>query len=150
MSTDSLFQNEMEDKPEDDPHSHNFCGILPAEILQFSDSFPLVPVVRLSLDTEGVPLKFPLVLVGKYLCEMGIVQTIDTSHLVLNVIIPVLHRWARVIWGLALGNHGCPACCGSTFIFRDTAAHCGAHRQGVVAYPHVTMCNISEHGVRVR
>jgi hypothetical protein len=41
----------MEDKAEDDPRSHDFRNILPAEILQFSGSFPLAPVVRPSLDT---------------------------------------------------------------------------------------------------
>ena len=41
----------MEDEPKDVPRSHDLRNILPAEILQFSGSFPLAPVVRQSLDT---------------------------------------------------------------------------------------------------
>lgn len=46
-----FLQNEMEDEPKDDPRSHDLRNILPAEILQFSGSLPLAPVVRPSLDT---------------------------------------------------------------------------------------------------
>ena len=41
----------MGDEPKDDSRSHDLRNILPAEILQFSGSFPLAPVVRPSSDT---------------------------------------------------------------------------------------------------
>ncbi len=41
----------MEDEPKEDPRAHDLRNILPAEILQFSGSFPLSPMVRPSLDT---------------------------------------------------------------------------------------------------
>lgn len=46
-----FLQNEMEDEPKDFPRTHDLRSILPADILQFSGSFPLSPVVRPSLDT---------------------------------------------------------------------------------------------------
>jgi hypothetical protein len=46
-----FLQNEMEDEPKDEPRTHDLRNTLPAEILQFSGSFPLSPTVRPSLDT---------------------------------------------------------------------------------------------------
>ncbi|KAH9044225.1 fungal-specific transcription factor domain-containing protein [Lactarius hengduanensis] len=43
--------NEMGDEPKEDPRAHDLRNILPAEILQFSGSFPLSPIARPSLDT---------------------------------------------------------------------------------------------------
>jgi len=46
----STLQNEMEDEPKHECF-HNLRNILPADILQFSGSLPLMPISRPSDDT---------------------------------------------------------------------------------------------------